>query len=64
MNLTRVLGPTIGGVLIITVGVAGAFYLNALSFLAVLGGAGPDALSRAEAAHEHGPACWLTWAAV
>jgi MFS family permease len=38
LNLTRVLGPTIGGVLIATVGVAGAFYLNALSFLAVLYG--------------------------
>jgi MFS family permease len=36
LNLTRVLGPTIGGVLIATVGVAGAFYLNAASFLAVL----------------------------
>jgi MFS family permease len=37
LNLTRVLGPTLGGVLIATVGVAGAFYLNAASFLAVLG---------------------------
>lgn len=37
-NLTRVIGPTIGGILIGTVGVAGAFYLNGLSFLAVLGG--------------------------
>jgi MFS transporter, DHA1 family, staphyloferrin A biosynthesis exporter len=36
LNLTRVLGPTIGGLLIATVGVAGAFYLNAASFLAVL----------------------------
>jgi MFS transporter, DHA1 family, staphyloferrin A biosynthesis exporter len=36
LNLTRVLGPTIGGVLIATVGVAGAFYLNAFTFLAVL----------------------------
>jgi MFS family permease len=38
LNLTRVLGPTIGGLLIATVGVAGAFYLNALSFVAVLYG--------------------------
>ncbi len=38
LNLTRVLGPTIGGVLIATVGVAGAFYLNAGSFVAVLYG--------------------------
>jgi MFS transporter, DHA1 family, staphyloferrin A biosynthesis exporter len=36
INLTRVLGPSIGGLLIATVGVAGAFYLNAISFLAVL----------------------------
>lgn len=38
LNLTRVLGPTIGGLLIATIGVAGAFYLNALSFVAVLYG--------------------------
>ena len=36
LNLTRVLGPTIGGLLIITVGVAGAFYVNGASFIAVL----------------------------
>jgi MFS family permease len=36
LNLTRVLGPTVGGLLIATVGVAGAFYLNAASFVAVL----------------------------
>jgi MFS family permease len=36
LNLTRVIGPTIGGLLIATVGVAGAFYFNAISFLAVL----------------------------
>ncbi|MFH1487020.1 MAG: MFS transporter [Chloroflexota bacterium] len=38
MNLTRVMGPAIGGALIATVGVAGAFYFNAASFLAVLYG--------------------------
>jgi MFS transporter, DHA1 family, staphyloferrin A biosynthesis exporter len=37
-NLTRVIGPTIGGILIATIGVAGAFYINGLSFVAVLGG--------------------------
>ena len=37
-NLTRVVGPAIGGILIATIGVAGAFYVNGLSFLAVLGG--------------------------
>jgi MFS family permease len=36
MNLTKILGPAIGGVLIATVGVAGAFYVNGASFLAVL----------------------------
>ena len=35
MNLTRVIGPIIGGLLIVTVGVAGAFYVNGLSFVAV-----------------------------
>ena len=38
LNLTRVLGPMLGGLLIGTVGVAGAFYLNGASFLAVLYG--------------------------
>ena len=38
LNLSRVLGPMLGGLLIATVGVVGAFYLNAFSFLAVLWG--------------------------
>lgn len=38
LNLTRVLGPALGGVIIATLGVAGAFYLNAASFVAVLYG--------------------------
>jgi MFS transporter, DHA1 family, staphyloferrin A biosynthesis exporter len=37
-NLTRIIGPVIGGVLIATVGMAGAFFINAASFVAVLGG--------------------------
>jgi MFS family permease len=37
-NSTRVIGPAIGGLLIAAIGVAGAFYVNALSFLAVLVG--------------------------
>lgn len=37
-NLTRVLGPAIGGLLIASIGVAGAFYINGFSFLAVLYG--------------------------
>lgn len=36
LNLTRIIGPSIAGLLIVAVGVAGCFYLNALSFLAVL----------------------------
>jgi predicted MFS family arabinose efflux permease len=35
-NLTRIIGPAIGGLLIATVGIAGAFFLNAMSFIAVL----------------------------
>ncbi len=38
MNLTRVIGPAIGGLLIASVGTAGAFYFNGASFLAVLWG--------------------------
>src|SRR4051794_16988339 len=38
MNLTRIIGPTIGGILIVTVGVAGAFYINGISFVAGLWG--------------------------
>jgi len=36
MNSARVIGPAIGGVLIITVGVATCFFLNAASFAAVI----------------------------
>src|SRR4051812_16480838 len=32
-NLTRIIGPAIGGLLIATVGIAGAFFLNAVSFI-------------------------------
>lgn len=35
-NLTRVVGPSIAGILIRYVGIAGAYYLNALSFLPFL----------------------------
>src|SRR5207248_4939744 len=37
-NTSRIAGPAVGGVLIATIGLAGCFYLNALSFLAVIGG--------------------------
>lgn len=35
-NLTRIIGPAVAGVMIGAVGIASAFYLNALSYLAVL----------------------------
>ncbi len=35
-NLTRVLGPSLGGILIAIVGIDWLFYLNGLSFLAIL----------------------------
>jgi len=38
MNSARIVGPAVGGLLIAWVGVAGCFYLNAGSFLAVLAG--------------------------
>jgi MFS family permease len=36
-NLTRVIGPSIAGALVVAVGVAACFFLNSLSFLAVIG---------------------------
>jgi MFS family permease len=36
-NLSRVLGPTIAGLLLVVVGAAGCFFVNGLSFLAVVG---------------------------
>lgn len=38
VSLTRVFGPAFGGVVIAAAGVEGAFAINAVSFLAVLGG--------------------------
>jgi len=35
-NLTRVVGPSVGGILIRYIGVAGAYYLNALSYSGLL----------------------------
>ncbi len=37
LNMTRVLGGAVGGLLISLVGVAGCFFLNGLSFVAVIG---------------------------
>lgn len=36
-NLTRVIGPSIAGALVVVVGVAACFFINSLSFLAVIG---------------------------
>ncbi len=36
MNLTRIIGPSLAGILISVVGIAGCFYINGISFLAVL----------------------------
>jgi MFS family permease len=35
-NLSRILGPSIGGLVIAMVGIAGCFFLNAVSFLALI----------------------------
>ena len=35
-NLTKILGPSAGGVIIASVGVAGCFFVNAVSFLALI----------------------------
>ncbi|MEP6573259.1 MAG: MFS transporter [Gemmatimonadota bacterium] len=37
-NVTRIIGPSIAGILIATAGIAACFFGNALSYLAVLGG--------------------------
>lgn len=37
-NTSRILGPAFGGLMIATVGTAGCFFLNAFSFLGVIGG--------------------------
>jgi MFS family permease len=36
-NMSRILGPSLAGVVIAAIGVAGCFWLNAFSFMAVLG---------------------------
>ncbi len=35
-NMSRILGPSVGGVLIAVVGIAGCFFINGLSFLAII----------------------------
>jgi MFS family permease len=36
-NMSRILGPSLGGIAIATIGIAGCFWLNALSFLGAIG---------------------------
>jgi MFS family permease len=36
INMTKIIGPTVGGILIAFVSISGAFYVNAVSFIAVL----------------------------
>ncbi len=35
-NMSRILGPSVGGVLIAVIGIAGCFFINGLSFLAII----------------------------
>lgn len=37
MNVARAIGPAVGGVLIVAIGIAWPFFVNAVSFLAILG---------------------------
>jgi MFS family permease len=60
-NLSRILGPSIAGVVIAAIGVAGCFWLNAISFLAVLAAllAMRGAEFHAQPARQKGPALRL-----
>lgn len=55
-NMSRVLGPTLGGFAMAAVGVAGNFFLNGLSFLAVI-----IALTRIHYFHQAPPAEGHLW---
>ncbi len=54
-NLARVIGPAIAGLLIGTVGMAGCFLLNGLSYIAVIVGYGLLKLPKHEARLDHPP---------
>ena len=45
-NMSRILGPTLGGYAMVLLGIAGNFFLNGLSFVAVLWALVRDALIR------------------
>ena len=54
MNGARVIGPAIGGLLLATVGAAWCFFINGLSFLAVIAGLLMMQLSTHRTAHHNG----------
>lgn len=54
-NFARVVGPAVAGVLIGVAGMAGCFFLNGLSYLAVIAGYGMLRLPRVETKKEHPP---------
>ena len=54
-NLARVIGPAIAGLLIGTIGMAGCFLLNGLSYIAVIIGYGRLKLPKHEARRDHPP---------
>ena len=54
-NLARVVGPAIAGLLIGSIGMAGCFLLNGLSYIAVIVGYGLLRLPRHEARRDHPP---------
>jgi len=54
-NLARVIGPAMAGLLIGSVGMAGCFLLNGLSYIAVIVGYGLLKLPRHEVRHDHPP---------
>ncbi len=58
-NLSRVIGPALAGWAMVRVGVAGCFYLNAFSFLAVLFALGRIRIPAHE--HSHGVSAYQIW---
>ena len=58
-NLSRIIGPTLGGYAMALFGVAGNFFLNGVSFLAVLG-----ALTRIRYPQEQDARCESMWASL
>ena len=53
VNGARVVGPSVAGLMIGAVGVAMCFFLNGLSFIAVIAGFSHDAAAAVPSAHAH-----------